>query len=114
MSHIFLSNIEVHFPLLAHPSHRLRVQITINMQMIDILGLGARAAQALRLNITVTGAANNASTIECWQLDNPFQSSATPGIRGSATSVLGEVANISLTVVPPAFDGGLHTAPFNQ
>lgn len=84
------------------------------MQMTDILGLGARASQALRLNITVTGARNNASTIECWQLDNPFQSSATPGIAGSATTVLGEVANVSFTVVPAAFDGGLHTAPFNQ
>lgn len=84
------------------------------MQMLDVLGLGARAAQALRMNITVTGAANNASTIECWQLDSPFASSATPGIRGSATTLLGDVANISLTVIPAAFDGGLHTAPFNQ
>jgi hypothetical protein len=84
------------------------------MQMIDILGLGATAAQALRLNITATGAANNASTIECWQLDNPFQSSATPGIRGSATTILGQVANMSFTVIPAAFDGGWHTAPFNQ
>jgi hypothetical protein len=84
------------------------------MRIIDMLGFGATAAQAPRLNITATGASKNASTIECWQLNNPFESSATPGISGSATALLGEVANMSFTVVPAAFDGGLHNAPFNQ
>lgn len=80
-----------------------------------ILALAAaRLVQALSLNITAIGAANNASTLECWQMDNPFESAAIPGITGSATAVIGNAANISYTVLPAAFDGGLHNAPLNQ
>lgn len=75
---------------------------------------GTRAVQALSLNITVTGAVNNASTIECWQMDTPFESSATPGVSGSAAALIGLAANITFTVVPAGFDGGVHRAPFNQ
>lgn len=87
------------------------------MQIFRLLSFaiaGARVVQALSLNITVTGAANNASTIECWQMDTPFASSATPGVSGSATALIGKAANITFTVVPAGFDGGLHRAPFNQ
>ncbi|KAJ0114096.1 hypothetical protein J7T55_007930 [Diaporthe amygdali] len=72
------------------------------------------AVRALSLNITAVGATNNVSTLECWQMDTPFASSTIPGITGSATAVIGTAANISYTVLPAAFDGGLHNAPFNQ
>lgn len=83
-------------------------------RLLPFVIAGARVVQALSLNITVTGAANNASTIECWQMDTPFASSATPGVSGSATALIGKAANITFTVVPAGFDGGLHRAPFNQ
>lgn len=87
------------------------------MQIFRLLSFaiaGAGAVQALRLNITANGAANNASTIECWQMDTRFESSATPGVSGSATALIGNAANVTFTVVPAGFDGGLHRAPFNQ
>lgn len=74
----------------------------------------ASLVPALSLNITTIGAANNASTLECWQMDTPFESAAIPGITGSATALIGNAANISYTVLPAAFDGGLHNAPLNQ
>ena len=87
------------------------------MQSINCLALvlaGARAVEALSLNISAVGAANNVSVLQCWQMDNPFESSGTPGIGGSATAKIGDTANITFTVVPAGFDGGLHNAPFNQ
>lgn len=84
------------------------------MHSIILAAAGARLAAALSLNITAIGAANDASTLECWQMDAPFESSATPGVSGSATALIGTAENITYTVLPAAFDGGLHNAPLNQ
>lgn len=85
---------------------------TMRFLMLTLVAAGH--VPALSLNITAIGAANNASTLECWQMDTPFESAAIPGITGSATAVIGNAANISYTVLPAAFDGGLHNAPWNQ
>lgn len=69
---------------------------------------------ALKLNITAISARNGCSTLECWQLDAPFDLSDEPGTAGSAVTRLGNAANVSYSVVPPHFDGGLHAAPHNQ
>lgn len=69
---------------------------------------------ATSLNITAIGAQNGASTLECWEMEAPFSISTTPGINGSASVVLGEVANLSYIVTPPGLDGGFHNAPYNQ
>lgn len=65
------------------------------------------------LNVTAIGAANGASTIECWQF-GPFASSSVPGVGGALTLFLGSTSNATFTVVPGRFDGGLHNAPVPQ
>lgn len=72
------------------------------------------ATIALNLNVTTIGARDGHSTLECWQLDNPFSQSTTPGIAGTANAFLSDAANVSFTVIPSNFDGGLHNAPHNQ
>lgn len=72
------------------------------------------AVLALHLNITALGAANNASTLECWEIDTPFAISTQQGTAGSAQLSLGNTSTISYSVLPALFDAGLHTAPANQ
>ncbi|KAF1969176.1 hypothetical protein BU23DRAFT_591730 [Bimuria novae-zelandiae CBS 107.79] len=72
------------------------------------------AAQEKHLNITAIGAANGRSTIECWQITRPFDISTDPGTAGTAAQQLGDPTNLTLTILPPKFDGGLHNAPFVQ
>lgn len=68
----------------------------------------------LRLNVTAIGAQDGASTLECWQVDSPFDISTDPGTAGSAVASLGSVANMSYTIIPSNYDGGVHNAPHNQ
>jgi hypothetical protein len=69
---------------------------------------------SLKLNVTAIGAQDGSSTLECWQLDHPFVTSNEPGTSGSAQAQLGGVANISYSIIPSNFDGGIHNAPQNQ
>lgn len=78
------------------------------------LVLYASLVASLNLNVTALGAANGASTLECWQLESPFSISAQPGTAGSASFELGDVANFTYAVIPAGYDGGLHNAPYNQ
>lgn len=74
----------------------------------------AVAQEERHLNITAIGAANGRSTIECWQITRPFDISTDPGTAGTAAQQLGDLTNLTLTILPPRFDGGLHNAPFVQ
>lgn len=67
-----------------------------------------------KLNVTALGAANGQSRFECWELDAPFVSSTQPGIVGTHTTSLGDVANITYNVVPAGYDSEVHTAPSHQ
>lgn len=84
------------------------------MHSLVLVLVSATLVPALSLNITAIGAANNASVLECWQMGTPFESAAILGITGSKTAVIGNAANISYTVLPAAFDGGLHNASLKQ
>ena len=71
----------------------------------------------LALNYRLTAISANQkreSTIECWELCTPINISTQPGIQGAALQALGPVANASVAILPPNFDGGLHNAPYNQ
>ncbi|KAF3040667.1 hypothetical protein E8E12_002767 [Didymella heteroderae] len=57
---------------------------------------------------------NNLTTIQCWRLATPFATSNTPGTNGAKAAVISNVTNLAYTVLPPRFDGGLHTAPAPQ
>lgn len=84
------------------------------LPIATLLTAVAHLAVALQLNITALSAANNASTLECWQIDSPFIVSSQPGTKGSAQLQLGNTSTISYSVLPAQFDAGLHNAPANQ
>ena len=79
-----------------------------------LLAVFAQSSVALQLNITALSAANNASTLECWQMDTPFTISTQQGTSGSAQLELGNVSTMSYSVLPAEYDAGVHNAPANQ
>lgn len=72
------------------------------------------AVLGLHLNITALGAADGASTLECWEIDTPFAISTQQGTAGNAQLQLGNTSTISYSVLPAQFDAGVHNAPANQ
>jgi hypothetical protein len=87
------------------------------MQAFSLLAWSMCSLQevaALKLNVTAIGARAGSSTLECWQVDQAFNTSNQPGTSGSAQAALGSVASISYTIIPSNFDGGIHNAPQNQ
>lgn len=87
----------------------------MHLRTFSSLALAAASlATGLNLNITALSASNAASTLECWQMDTPFSVSSTAGTSGSASLTLGDVANLSYSVIPAGYDGGVHNAPYNQ
>ncbi|KAF6218246.1 hypothetical protein HO133_006208 [Letharia lupina] len=67
-----------------------------------------------RLNITTIAAANDKSTLECWQLSAPFVQSSQAGTSGAVIAQLGETGATSYSLIPSQFDGGFHNAPVVQ
>jgi hypothetical protein len=57
---------------------------------------------------------NNQTVIQCWKLTSPFKRSAIPGVNGAQVATLSNNTNLAYTILPPRFDGGLHTAPLPQ
>ncbi|KAI0453351.1 hypothetical protein F5B21DRAFT_479781 [Xylaria acuta] len=86
------------------------------MQLIRLFALPKLLQQAasLKLNVTAIGARDGLSTLECWRMDQPFDTSTQPGTSGSAQAQLGNVSTLSYSILPSNFDGGLHNAPQNQ
>lgn len=82
--------------------------------LLQSMFLIAAAQEERHLNITAISAANGRSTIECWQITRPFDISTDPGTAGTAAQQLGDLTNLTFTILPPRFDGGLHNAPFVQ
>ena len=81
--------------------------------------LGSTLAAANTLNVTVIGAHNNRSTLECWALEPGFKTSTQAGTSGAEMLNLGPLsgknaANSSLSVIPADFNGGRHNAPAKQ
>lgn len=93
------------------PLHHIKMEL---IRIMSFVAISASVTAALNLNITAIGASNGSSTLECWQLEEPFFVSTIPGVTGSASALLGDTANITVTVLPAAFDGGWHNAPLNQ
>lgn len=65
------------------------------------------------LNLTTIVARDGRSILQCWSISG-FMQSATAGTAGALNLFLGETTNASYTVIPPRFNGGLHTAPAPQ
>ena len=66
------------------------------------------------LNLTAISTYNDASVIECWQMQPNFTLTTQPGVSGSLSLFLGNTVNASYLAIPPRFDGGLHNAPVGQ
>lgn len=69
---------------------------------------------SLNLNVTAISARDGSSTLECWQMDQPFDTSTEPGISGTTQVSLGTASSLAYSIIPPDFDGGVHNAPENQ
>jgi hypothetical protein len=69
---------------------------------------------ALRLNVTAVSADRGNSRFECWQIETPFSQSIQNGLVGTATTILGDVTNMTYNVVGSNYDGEFHNAPCNQ
>ncbi|KAI1415963.1 hypothetical protein F5Y13DRAFT_206897 [Hypoxylon sp. FL1857] len=81
--------------------------------LLGALMLGVAHADQF-LNLTALTGRDNVSVLECWQLTTPFITSDVPGVSGTQTLDMGDLANATYTVIPPRFDGGLHRAPVKQ
>lgn len=63
---------------------------------------------------------NNHTTIQCWNFTlSPFTSSTSPGTQGALKTTLSSASNLTFSapsyiIIPPRFNGGLHTAPRAQ
>ncbi|KAI1114537.1 hypothetical protein F5Y14DRAFT_413647 [Nemania sp. NC0429] len=76
--------------------------------------LAVAAAQPTFFNVTAIAGVNSRSTIQCWQIANPFAVSTDAGTKGVAKVSLNNTADVSYLVLPSNYDGGLHTAPAKQ
>ena len=83
------------------------------LALISIMAWGTVAA-AMHLNITTLAAFNGSSVLECWQLNSTLATSSESGTTGAFLSALGDVANMSYTILPAGYDGGRHNAPAAQ
>jgi hypothetical protein len=82
-----------------------------------VLLLGPALAQLNQtdtyLNLTAISAREGESILECWEI-GPILRSSVPGTSGASSMFLGDTTNATYTIIPPRFDGGLHTAPAAQ
>ncbi|KAH7371732.1 hypothetical protein BKA66DRAFT_514069 [Pyrenochaeta sp. MPI-SDFR-AT-0127] len=61
----------------------------------------------------VTNSENN-TVFECWKLKTPFKRSSVPGVSGTQVATISNNTNLAYTILPPRYNGGLHTAPVAQ
>lgn len=66
------------------------------------------------LNVTAISAQNNLSILQCWQIVPGFTTSSQAGTIGASILQLGNLANMSYSVIPPKFNASFHNAPSNQ
>lgn len=78
------------------------------------LFLQPSAAASGYLNLTAIAAANNASTLECWQLFPQIATSSQAGTSGAQIQQLGNLSTASYSILPALFNGGAHNAPAVQ
>ena len=58
--------------------------------------------------------ANNNTVLECWRLESPFTRSSVPGVSGTQVATISNNTDLAYAIIPPRYDGGLHTAPVPQ
>jgi hypothetical protein len=94
------------------------------------IGLSQSSTNSSYLTAPALVTIDNHTVIQCWRLAKPFVTSSTPGTTGAKAAVISNVTNLgrrqsrapgpglttvtAYTILPPRFDGGLHTAPAPQ
>ncbi|KAJ4983627.1 small secreted protein [Stagonosporopsis vannaccii] len=81
---------------------------------LPLLHTHAQSTNATYLTAPALVTVDNRTVIQCWRLTSPFVTSSTPGTVGAQAAVVGNATNLAYTVLPPRFNGGLHTAPVPQ
>ena len=92
------------------------MKLSLLASLISALALTAAQLSNITtpsLNLTAIATRNGSSVLECWQFPE-FVTSATAGVAGALTLFLGDTVNATYTVLPPRFNGGVHTAPSAQ
>jgi hypothetical protein len=82
--------------------------------LLSVFALAQSDQNTTYLTATALVTRDNASAFECWQLTEPFKRSSVPGVSGTLVATIGNYTNLGYTILPPRFDGGLHTAPVPQ
>lgn len=100
--------------------HSSKMALLIYYQLLAFMLSALSTAQTIlsntttpSLNLTTLSGRNNASVLECWSIPG-FAASSTAGTAGALNLFLGETTNVSYTVLPPRFNGGVHVAPSPQ
>lgn len=91
----------------------------MRLETLALLPFLSTLSAASTLNVTVLGAKNKVSTLECWALEPGFDTSSEAGTSGSKSLNLGPLdgknaGNSTYSVIPAHFDGRRHNAPTNQ
>jgi uncharacterized membrane protein len=63
------------------------------------------------LNVTAITAQDGVSIFQCWQILPGFTTSSQAGTIGASILQLGNLSNMSYSVIPPGFNAGFHNAP---
>lgn len=85
----------------------------IRVILILLLMFAGQTRAKIRLNITAIGAYGGHSTLKCWGIDSPVLISHDRTMARGMIALLGDVSNISWTVLPPTFDNGIMTLMFS-
>ncbi|PSN68295.1 hypothetical protein BS50DRAFT_523469 [Corynespora cassiicola Philippines] len=82
--------------------------------LLTSLAVGQADSNATFLTATALVTKDAHSAFECWQLKEPFRTSSVPGVSGTQVATISNNSNFAYTILPPRYDGGLHTAPVPQ
>ncbi|KAI0338965.1 hypothetical protein BDW22DRAFT_1362300 [Trametopsis cervina] len=86
--------------------------LSLSLSPSDLLARTSTGTQYLQATSIVTK--NGNSAFECWRLSNPFVTSTAAGTSGASSLFIDNLANVTYTVLPERFEGGVHNAPHPQ
>ena len=82
--------------------------------LASVLLLRANVLAAEHLNVSGTAAVGGISTIQCWQLQHPFEIVQAYAGGPFMTVDLGNLTNATYSILPAGTNLGIHVAPVVQ
>jgi hypothetical protein len=92
--------------------HFSQIFVVFSLLSTSVLAQSNTNATYLVASALVTQ--NNRTIIQCWKLASPFERSSVPGVDGAQVATISNNTNLAYSILPPRFDGGIHTAPAPQ